>query len=69
MLGHIAEVIGVDPQAFIEVELGSVLDILEILFRFEDAYGLILLEDGKLDVDRMYGHASKLVTSIEDEQT
>lgn len=69
MLGHIAEVIGVDPQAFIEVELGSVLDILEILLRFEDAYGLIPLEDGKPDVDRMYGHASKLVTSIEDEQT
>lgn len=69
MLGHIAEVIGVDPQAFIEVELGSVLDILEILLRFEDAYGLIPLEDSKLDVDRMYGHASKLVTSIEDEQT
>ena len=69
MLGHIAEVIGVDPQAFIEVELGSVLNILEILFRFEDASGLSPLEDGKLDVDRMYGHASKLVTSIEDEQT
>lgn len=51
------------------MELGSVLDILEILLRFEDAYGLIPLEDGKLDVDRMYGHASKLVTSIEDEQT
>lgn len=45
--------------------LGSVRDVLEILFRLEDACGFIPLEDGKLDVDRMYGRAPKLVASIE----
>lgn len=65
ILGRIAEVVGVDPQAFIEVELSSVRDVLEILFRLEDACGLIPLEDGKLDVDRTNEHAPKLVFAIE----
>ena len=40
MLGRIAEAVGVDPQAFVEIEIDSVRDVLEILFRLEDACGL-----------------------------
>lgn len=65
VLGRIAEAVGVDPHAFIEIETGSVRDVLEILFRLEDACGLVPLEDGKLDVDRMNEHAPKLVVAIE----
>lgn len=65
ILGQIAEAVGVDPQAFIEIEIDSVRDVLEILFRLEDACGLAPLEDGKLGVDRVNGHAPKLLASIE----
>lgn len=65
ILGRIAEAVGVDPQAFVEIEIDSVRDVLEILFGLEDVCGLVPVEDGKLDVDRMNGHAPKLVASIE----
>lgn len=65
ILGRIAEAVGVDPQAFVEIEIDSVRDVLEILFRLEDACGLTPLENGKLGVDRMNDHAPKLFASIE----
>lgn len=65
VLGRIAEAVGVDPQVFVEIEIDSVRDVLEILFRLEDACGLAPLEDGKLCVDRMNDHAPKLIASIE----
>lgn len=65
MLGRIAEAVGVDPQVFVEIEIDSVRDVLEILFRLEDACGLAPLEDGKLCVGRMNDHAPKLLASIE----
>lgn len=65
ILERIAAAVGVDPQAFVEIEIDSVRDVLEILFRLEDACGLAPLEDGKLGVDRMNDHAPKLLASIE----
>lgn len=65
IIGRIAEAVGVDLQAFVEIEVGSVRDALEVLFRLEDACGVTPRPDGTLDVDRTAKHAPKIAVAIE----
>ena len=65
VLRRIAEAVGVDPHAFIEIETGSVRDVLEILFRLEDACGLVPLKDGSFTIDHRNHHSPKLNAAIQ----
>ena len=54
---RIAAAVGIDVQALREIEVESVRDALEVLFRLEDACGLTPRPDGTLGVDRTAEHA------------
>ena len=65
VLERIAAAVGIDVQALREIEVESVRDALEVLFRLEDACGVTPRPDGTLRIDRMAEHAPKMVTAIE----
>ena len=62
---RIAAAVGIDVQALREIEIESVRDALEVLFRLEDACGLTPRPDGTLGVDRTAEHAPKMAAAIE----
>lgn len=65
VLERIAAAVGIDVQALREIEIESVRDALELLFRLEDACGLTPRPDGTLGVDHMAEHAPKMAAAIE----
>ena len=65
VLERIAAAVGIDVQALREIEVESVRDALEVLFRLEDVCGVTPRPDGTLRIDRMAEHAPKMVTAIE----
>lgn len=65
VLERIAAAVGIDVQALREIEVESVRDALEVLFRLEDACGVTPRPDGTLRIDRMAEHAPKMVAAIE----
>lgn len=65
IIERIAAAVGIDVQALREIEIESVRDALEVLFRLEDACGLTPGPDGTLGVDRTAEHAPKMAAAIE----